>query len=200
VLPFPNGLVATPPPASTRFGLLGRELFAQAVSDALANSPSNNVSALILGPLTSGIDAPDGARASRLPAKLTPALDEEGAAEGTDDVRAADLGKGPLLPASLSARPYPTDGDAELCLATPPSAAVVSDALAVGGRRLGTVRTSITVVLRDEASSCSIELWLSSGAGAASCAPSPEDGAPNVAVDSSLVSAMAPARVWINPS
>jgi hypothetical protein len=76
---------------------------------------------------------------------------------------------------------------------------VVTDALAEGGCWLGTVRTSITVVLRDEASSCSIELWLSGGAGAALCAPSPED-APNVAVEPSLASAIAPERVWINPS
>ena len=197
MLPFPNGLVATPPPASTRIGLLGRELLAQAVTNALTSSPSNNVSALVLGPLNSGIDAPAGALASRLPAKMSPAPEEDGAAEGIDDVRMADFGKGP----DLCARPHDAiDGDAELCLATPPASAVVTDALAEEGCWLGTVRVSITTVLRDGASSCSIELWLSGGAGAALCAPSPDD-APNVAVEASLASvAMAPERVWINPS
>jgi hypothetical protein len=104
------------------------------------------MSALVLGPLTSGIDAPLGARASRLPAKLSPAPEEDGKAEGIDDVRVAGFWKGP----DLCARPYVVmDGDAELCLATPPTSAAVDDTRAEEGCRLGTVRVSITTVLRD---------------------------------------------------
>ena len=77
MLAFPEGLVPTTPSAATLLSV--RDLLALVGLAALTNSPPNNASAPILAPLADIDGTPCSVRASRLPAKSTPApaIDEQ---------------------------------------------------------------------------------------------------------------------------